>query len=122
MAITPPSWAKDATPTANGWVSPNGELLKSTKISEADIAAFNGGSSMLTEVPNYEFTPEIQPEPQMLHEAPMGEKDINDMSKIELEAYGRTMGIELDRRKSKADLLEEIQEEIDLNSQLQIRV
>ena len=32
------------------------------------------------------------------------------MSKIELEALGREHGIELDRRKNKADLIEELKE------------
>ena len=30
------------------------------------------------------------------------------MTKVELEEHGRTIGIELDRRKKKADLIEEI--------------
>ena len=38
------------------------------------------------------------------------EEPINfeDMTKIELEEYGRTIGIELDRRKKKSDLIEEL--------------
>jgi hypothetical protein len=32
------------------------------------------------------------------------------MSKIELEEYGRTIGIELDRRKKKADLIKELED------------
>ena len=38
------------------------------------------------------------------------EESINfeDMTKIELEEYGRTIGIELDRRKKKSDLIEEL--------------
>jgi len=34
--------------------------------------------------------------------------DLESMTKVELEAHGRTIGIELDRRKKKADLIEEI--------------
>tara|TARA_Y100001937_G_scaffold48195_1_gene67279 strand:- start:14047 stop:14406 length:360 start_codon:yes stop_codon:yes gene_type:complete len=34
--------------------------------------------------------------------------DIDSMTKIQLEEYGRTIGIELDRRKKKATLIEEI--------------
>ena len=34
------------------------------------------------------------------------------MTKIELEAVGREHGIELDRRKNKADLIEELKEVI----------
>ena len=36
--------------------------------------------------------------------------DLDSMSKIELEALGREHGIELDRRKNKADLIEELKE------------
>ena len=40
------------------------------------------------------------------------ESDVSlyDMSKKELEEYGRTMGIELDRRRSKETLIEELRE------------
>lgn len=34
--------------------------------------------------------------------------DFESMTKIELEQYGRTIGIELDRRKKKADLITEL--------------
>ena len=36
--------------------------------------------------------------------------DYNKMTKLELEAHGRTLGIELDRRKSKADLINTLNE------------
>ena len=35
--------------------------------------------------------------------------DLHSMTKIKLEEYGRTIGIELDRRKKKATLIEEIE-------------
>ena len=35
---------------------------------------------------------------------------LQSMSKKELEAYGRTVGIELDRRHSKKDLIKELEE------------
>jgi hypothetical protein len=40
------------------------------------------------------------------------EESINfeDMTKSELEEYGRTIGIELDRRKKKSDLIEELKQ------------
>ena len=49
----------------------------------------------------------------MLHEAPVGGKSLEEMTKLELEALGRTHGIELDRRKSKADLIDEVNEVLD---------
>ena len=36
--------------------------------------------------------------------------DLESMTKLELEALGRENGIELDRRKNKADLIEELKE------------
>lgn len=35
--------------------------------------------------------------------------DLQKMTKTELEGYGRTLGIELDRRRKKADLIAEIE-------------
>ena len=35
--------------------------------------------------------------------------DLHSMTKVKLEEYGRTIGIELDRRKKKATLIEEIE-------------
>ena len=39
-------------------------------------------------------------------------KDFSDMSKVELEEYGRTVGIELDRRHSKSKLIKELEDHI----------
>ena len=38
------------------------------------------------------------------------EDDLESMTKVELEALGREHGIELDRRKNKSDLIEELKE------------
>ena len=57
------------------------------------------------------------PEPVVEKVAPVVEKtpvkktsdvSLESMSKKELEDYGRTIGIELDRRHSKKDLIEEV--------------
>ena len=40
------------------------------------------------------------------------EVDLNSLSKIKLEEYGRTIGIELDRRYSKSKLIKEIKEKL----------
>ena len=42
----------------------------------------------------------------MLTEAPVGNKSLDEMTKVELEALGRQHGIELDRRKRKNVLVE----------------
>ena len=41
------------------------------------------------------------------------EKGFSDMSKEELEEYGRTVGIELDRRYSKSKLIKELEDHIE---------
>lgn len=111
MAITPPNWAKDATPTTKGWVK-NGELLVARKLSEADIAEYLGEGipaakpAMLRESPvtEVEFVEEVMETEEVLME---------DMTKRELEEMGRDHGIELDRRKTKDDLIDELKEHIE---------
>ena len=61
--------------------------------------------------------------PKQIEEAPRPEeeiadafsdvKDFSDMSKEELEEYGRTVGIELDRRYSKSKLIKELEDHIE---------
>ena len=48
----------------------------------------------------------VTPKEEVLTEA----SPLEEMSKKELEAYGRTKGIELDRRHSKETLIEELKE------------
>ena len=40
-------------------------------------------------------------------------KNFSDMSKVELEEYGRTVGIELDRRYSKSKLIKELEDHLE---------
>ncbi len=107
MAISPPNFQKDAVPTPQGWRHPRtNELLVSRKISSEDINEYYG----------------IKPEVTMLKESPttfeeakdelITEDDLESKTKLELEAIGREHGLELDRRKNKADLIEELKEVI----------
>ena len=107
MAITPPNFQKDAIPTPQGWRHPRtNELLVSRKISSEDINEYYG----------------IKPEVTMLKESPttfeeakdelITEDDLESKTKLELEAIGREHGVELDRRKIKSDLIEELKEVI----------
>ena len=107
MAISPPNFQKDAIPTPQGWRHPRtNELLVSRKISTEDINEYYG----------------IKPEVTMLKESPttfeeakdelITEDDLESKTKLELEAIGREHGIELDRRKNKSDLIEELKEVI----------
>lgn len=110
MAITPPSWAKNAVPTPNGWQDPrSGELLKSQRIGQADIDAYNGVTAPAPVAPAPVATVEIEEEVmQQLNEAPVNNTSIDNMTKFQLEALGREYGVELDRRKSKAALVDEV--------------
>ena len=69
------------------------------------------GKTPKTEVPK---KVEVAPRPEEeIADAISEEKDFSDMSKEELEEYGRTVGIELDRRHSKSKLIKELEEHIE---------
>jgi len=54
-------------------------------------------------------------QPTVIKPEPIVEKktlDFDKMSKSELELYGRTIGIELDRRHSKTKLIKELEEKL----------
>ena len=119
--IQPPSWAKHAVPSKHGWHDPRtNELLKSVRLSDAQINEYMGISEpqVLTEVPH-------GPVDHLMHthddgtehshdggDMPHEHDDLDSMTKLELEALGREHGIELDRRKTKADLVQELREHI----------
>jgi hypothetical protein len=69
------------------------------------------------ETPVVDTTPSSVEEPprpeEEVADAVSGEKKFTDMSKEELEEYGRTIGIELDRRHSKKKLIKQLEEHID---------
>ncbi len=91
-----PAWCENAVPTALGWEDPDtGELYVSGGFTQEEIDAFHGVSTVI-------------PEPEMLTEAPVGNKSLDEMSKVELEALGRQSGIELDRRLRKDTLIEQL--------------
>ena len=56
--------------------------------------------------------PVVEPKPEevVITEEPVVEKttDFESMTKAQLETYGRTIGLELDKRHSKADLIAEL--------------
>jgi len=52
-----------------------------------------------------------KPEPDVIEgDSDSGQVDFKDLSKLELEEYGRTIGIELDRRHSKKKLVQELED------------
>jgi hypothetical protein len=60
--------------------------------------------------PVVEESPDVVEEELLEEETPETDVSLDDMTKKELEEYGRTLGIELDRRHSKASLIEELKE------------
>ena len=60
--------------------------------------------------------PVVEPEPEevVITEEPVVEKtnDFELMTKAELEAFGRTIGIELDKRQNKKVLIKELEEKL----------
>ena len=55
-------------------------------------------------------TPEVCPAPEPVVEAEVvNQKDFTAMTKSELEEFGRTVGIELDKRHTKAELISELE-------------
>ena len=62
------------------------------------------------ETPVVEETPVVDTAPASVEEPTV---DFKSMSKDELEDYGRTIGIELDRRHSKSKLVKELEDHIE---------
>ena len=53
----------------------------------------------------------VKPKPDVIEgDSDSGQVDFKDLSKLELEEYGRTIGIELDRRHSKKKLVQELED------------
>ena len=101
--VNKPGWLSEAIAKPDGYYTEGGEKLKGVMLTPQQIAEWNG-----VDVP---FEPE--PEPEMIVEAPTSGKDLNEMSKRELEEVGREHGIELDRRERKETLIEKLNEVMD---------
>ena len=100
MSIKAPAWCENAIPTARGWEDPDtGELYASGGFTQEQIDEFFGVKQVAEII-------EAPADVQTLTEAPVGDKSLDEMSKVELEALGRQHGVELDRRKKKSTLVE----------------
>lgn len=103
MAIKAPGWCPKAIPTLRGWKHhKTPEILKPAKLTQAQIDEWHG----ITPEPVVEN--KTVTEPTMLTEAPVANKSLEEMTKLELEEIGRQNGIELDRRKSKKTLIDKV--------------
>ena len=70
-----------------------------------------GGAPAPTPAPAPEPVVEVTERPDLGEDTTSYEEVVlEDMSKDELEEYGRTLGIELDKRRSKETLIEELRE------------
>lgn len=103
--IKPPQWCSKAIPTVRGWKHhARREILKPMRFTQEQVDEYmnhiNGEPEVIVEVPTIE-------EPTMLNEAPVP-GNLEDMTKIQLEALGRQNGIELDRRKGKKTLIDTV--------------
>jgi len=125
MPIKAPAWCNTAVPDMKrGWVDPDtGELLVSSKFTQAQVDEFYGIHDNFQELQDMNQYGKI--EAAMAAAGFVEEEnedmlaDLNDdgviddlesMTKLELEELGREHGIELDRRKSKAILVETMRE------------
>ena len=55
----------------------------------------------------------VEPEPDIVEgDSDEGQVDLESLSKVELEEFGRELGIELDRRHNKKALVKELQDEL----------
>ena len=103
--IKPPQWCSKAIPTVRGWKHhARREILKPMRFTQEQVDEYmnhiNGEPEGIVEVPTIE-------EQTMLNEAPVP-GNLEDMTKIQLEALGRQNGIELDRRKGKKTLIDTV--------------
>ena len=99
--VNKPGWLSEAIAKPDGYYTEGGEKLKGVMLTPQQIADWNGTA------------PVAEPEPEMMVEAPTSGKDLNEMSKRELEEVGREHGIELDRRERKETLIEKLNEVMD---------
>ena len=103
--IKPPQWCSKAIPTVRGWKHhARREILKPMRFTQEQVDEYmnhiNGEPEVIVEVPTIEG-------PAMLNEAPVP-GNLEDMTKVQLEALGRQNGIELDRRKGKKTLIDTV--------------
>jgi len=126
--IKAPKWCGDAVPvTSKGWVSPSGELLVSSRFTQAQVDEWYGNSTTVDTTAEedvdeilHDMITEGKIEATMENYAAVAkdamsydhteEDDLESMTKLELELLGREHGVELDRRKTKATLVSEMRE------------
>jgi hypothetical protein len=131
-SMNPPSWCSDATPVlSQGWVSPSGEVMVSTRFTQAQINEWQKANTPVTadDITIVEgkwdaeesrmsasgFVTNTMTNVDMPSVAAVSKDamsfdhtdvdSLKDMNKLQLEALGREHGVELDRRQTKKSLL-----------------
>ena len=90
MEVNKHEWPEGTTVTLDGYYSPDGELLNSEPHTQAFVDEWMG----------------VKPKKKKSEAASYS----NRSSKDDLEEYGRTIGIELDKRKTKKSLLRQLKD------------
>ena len=93
MPLERVGWLATGTADAGGIVSPTGERWVAAALTQEEQDKFNGVKK--------------KPKKKKVDEA---KSYSNRSSKDDLEEYGRTIGVELDKRKSKSSLLKQLKE------------
>ena len=91
--ITNDMYPEGTVATTEGFTGPHGEVLLNVDFTQAEVDAFNGTSSDLPET-TVTTTSDDSPAPKVTAKS----------TKDEMEAAGRALGIELDKRKGKKTL------------------
>jgi hypothetical protein len=94
-------WPEGTVISTEGFFSPDGELLSGEPHTQAEVDEWNGTSSDLPATGGT-TTSSASPTPKVTEKS----------TKIEMEAAGREIGIELDRRKSKKSLWSQLKKEL----------
>mgnify|MGYP003644416544 FL=1 len=130
--IEAPNWCSDAIPVlSQGWVSPSGEVMVSSRFTQAQIDEWQKANTPVTadDITIVEgkwdaeesrmaasgFVTNTMTNVDMPSVAAVSKDamsfdhtdvdSLKDMNKLQLEALGREHGVELDRRKTKKSLL-----------------
>lgn len=134
-----PGWLKDAIATPRGFISKKGELIKAQRMTAEQCDEFNNRKKeepktitldLSTPVPTVASEPavEVVAEDEMTDthsnieitvtgadedgDGVLSESELKKLTKAKLESIARDYGIEIDRRKTKKALLEELLEKI----------
>jgi len=117
-----PEWMNDVIATPRGFINKDGKLVKPQRMTAEQCDKFNNRNKVNVEEPKtivlkieeeaavveestQEIIQEVKEESKVHY---LSSSNIKKMNKAKLEEYGRSIGIELDRRKSKSALIKDL--------------